>query len=371
MSKYRVLQVLDNFTLAGAQRMAVHLTRALDRERFEVEMISLFPKMGTELEDMAAGDGYRVTFLNKKLGFDPRVFFRINRVLKRFRPHVVHTHVGALRYSLPAMLWRRIPAKVHTIHNVADKETSLQWVNRLAFRLGVRPVAIADEVAASMRRFWGIDGFPNIPNGIPVQDYQTPVVPRAAWREREGFSPDDFLFVFVARFMVQKNHKLLLRSFPEVVAADQRARLLLVGDGPLRPELEELIRAQGIQERVHLLGLRTDVADILAAADIFVMSSDWEGNPLTVMEAMAAGKPVVSTDVGGVAELVEDGKSGLIVPPGDQGALVGAMTRVMREPELVERMGQAAVERALDRFDVSAMARGYETLYESMLADGN
>ena len=135
----------------------------------------------------------------------------------------------------------------------------------------------------------------------------------------------------------------------------------------MRSELERQIGASGLQGRVHLLGTRADVPEILNAADVFVLSSDYEGNPLSVMEAMAAGKPMICTAVGGVPELVEDG-CGLLVPPRDAQALSKAMSHVLENPSARKSMGERSARRAVERFDLRAMTEAYEALYKKLVA---
>lgn len=369
MDRIRVLQVLANFSLGGAERMAVHLIRHLDPARFEVAAISLYAPLGTDLERMLADAGHTVFYLGKRPGFRPGMFLAVNRVIRRFRPQVVHTHTGGLRYALPAMLWRRVPAKVHTIHNPADKDQApFLWLYRYAVRRGVVPVAIADEIYASALRVYGLAKCPNIPNGIPVASYRSPQVPRAAWRAHEGYDETDVLFACVGRLAPQKNHALLLAAFAKLVAADARCRLMIVGEGELRSALEAQVAQLDLGDHVRLPGLRTDIPDVLAAADAFVLSSAYEGNPLTVMEALAAGRPVLSTAVGGVPELVRDGVTGLLTPPGDADALGAAMARIATDPATARAMGEAATREAMERFDVGIMAQAYGRLYEDLLA---
>ena len=350
--------------------MAANLLRTSDREQFDVGAISLRGPLGTDTEETLAQDGIPVWYLGKQKGFDPSVLARVTRAMEHFRPQVVHTHTYALLYAFPYMLYRRIPAMVHTVHNLAERE--IDWsgrlVHRIAFRRGVLPVAIAREVADSLRRVYGLDDFPLIPNGIPIDTYRRPSIDRERWRNKEGFSPTDVLFVCVAGLRPQKNPALLLEAFHRGSSPDPRAHLLFVGRGALQSELERRIGALGLRERVHLLGLRWDVPEILNATDVFVMSSDYEGNPLSVMEAMAAGKPMICTAVGGVPELVEDGECGLLVPPRDAKALAYAMRHVLESPEARKSMGEASARRAEERFDLRVMTEAYEDLYRKLIA---
>jgi len=143
--------------------------------------------------------------------------------------------------------------------------------------------------------------------------------------------------------------------------------LVLVGEGVLREQLEEQARKLGLSGQVHFLGLRTDVPEVLGASDIFVLSSDFEGNPLSVMEAMASGLPIVSTAVGGVPSLFENGQEGLFVQPGEVQGLSNAMSALLGNREARQSLGMAAARRAKAKFDVSTMVHAYEALYEGLV----
>jgi glycosyltransferase involved in cell wall biosynthesis len=261
---------------------------------------------------------------------------------------------------------------VHTVHNIAEREVDRlgRWLQWAAFRSNVTPVAIAEEVAESLRRVYKLSEFPLIPNGIQISLYQQPPESAKKWRRKEAFAPEDILFVCVARLGAQKNHALLLEAFAQGPATDSRAHLLLVGGGELEPQLRKRASTLGLADKVRFCGVRTDIPEILGATDVFVLASEWEGNPLSVMEAMASGTPVIGTAVGGVPELVEDGRSGLLVPRGDVKALAHAMKHLLTNPEIRAAMAEAAIKRAVERFDIRTMARLYEDLYERILAEG-
>ena len=371
--RVRVLHILSDLAPAGGERMAAHLMRTLNRRRFEVRVVSLYDEarpVGSDLKELLAQDEVPVWNLGKRPGFDPRMFTRIDGALRRFRPDVVHTHLQTLRYALLPMLYRGVPAMVHTVHNLAEREVDRPsiWLHRLAFRRGVVPVAIGQEVAASISRVYGIRGFPLINHGIPVEVYGRPREAREVWRRREGFAPEDTIFVCVAQFRPQKNHRLLLEAFAKGAAAHPRVHLLLVGWGSQETQLRKQVEALGLRRRVHFMGLRTDIPEVLAASDVFVLSSDYEGNPLAVMEAMSAGKPVISTSVGGVPELIKNGSSGLLVPQANSEAFARAVNRLATNPQMRKAMGKVAAKCATERFSVETMTEAYEELYEAMLA---
>jgi glycosyltransferase involved in cell wall biosynthesis len=362
-----VLQVIPDLGGGGAERMLLNLVVGLDRARFDVDVVSLYARGSTPVEAELAQAGVRVTHLGKKVGFDPSMTWRIHGVIRSRRPDVVHTHRAVLQYALPALvLWRRRKV-VHTVHNVAPLEVPRpgRIAHRLAFGLGVNPVAIGEVVAASFRREYGREPCITIPNGIPVGAYASPKVPRAEWRRRNGIAEGQFLFVTTARLQPQKNIALLLRAMRSL-RGSAAAALAVAGDGPLRDELHALSAMLGIADRVRFLGSRSDVPDLLAAGDAFVLSSDWEGNPLSVMEAMAAGVPVVATRVGGVPEIV--GGAGVLTEPGDESGLAAAMRALVEDRARRDALSRAARARAAAEFDASRMASRYASLYERLVA---
>jgi glycosyltransferase involved in cell wall biosynthesis len=217
-----------------------------------------------------------------------------------------------------------------------------------------------------MKRLYGIPQCKVIANCIPTATYGNPRLSRGQWRAQEGFREDDFLFVCVARFARQKNHALLVKAFAQGPASRPNARLILVGDGVLRGELETQVTSLGLAGRVRFLGLRSDIPELLGASDVFVLSSDFEGNPLSVLEAMAAGLPIVSTAVGGVPSLLENGTSGLLVQHGDAAGLSSAMESLLADRKLRQAMGAAAARRGRESFDVANMVHAYEEVYESL-----
>jgi glycosyltransferase involved in cell wall biosynthesis len=369
MKKIKVVHIVPMLGPGGAERVAVHIVKGLNRQRFDVRVISIWHRVGCDLEQALDDAGVSVDYLGKGPGFDGRTYHRLHRVLRAYRPDIVHTHLHVLRYALPSLLLLKHMASLHTVHNLAECEVELRarCIQRYGLSHGVVPVAVSEEVALSLKRLYGIEACRVIPNGIPTDEYAHPRVARKEWRAKEGFLDEQVLFVCVARFAEQKNHALLLRAFAEGPANDPNAHLVLVGEGALRAELEQQARKLGVADKTHFMGLRTDIPEVLGAMDAFVMSSDWEGNPLSLMEAMAAGLPVVSTAVGGVPALFSPGKEGFLERPGDVRGLASAMVSLLKNPETRRSMGSAGAQRAKERFDVSVMVQEYEHLYQSVM----
>jgi glycosyltransferase involved in cell wall biosynthesis len=368
----RVVQVIPSLSVGGAERIASLLALELQRAGDEVSLISLYDPEGSWIEQELREAGVGLHFLGKRPGLDPRVPPRLARTFRSLRPHVIHTHLHGLKYSAMARAGRwRWPAIVHTIHNMAQREAEGldRSLRQVLFRAGVVPVAIGDEVASSLEATYGIQPRWSIPNGIIVADFAArPGVGEAA-RQALGIEPGRPVLITAGRLNTQKNHALMLEAFADPRLEARDALLLICGDGDLRPALEEQARGLGIDQRVRFLGVVSNLPELLAASDAFILSSDWEGNPLVVMEAMAAGKPLLSTAVGCVPELISP-QTGYLVAPGDRAGFSDALIELLSDPERLRGQGEAAAAVARERFDVSTMAEAYRGLYRSLVEPG-
>lgn len=363
--RIRVLHIIPNLGIGGAERLVVNLLEALDKEKFEVAACSLYPKSGTVFEHELEQHRIPIYYCGKHRGLDLRMIPRLYRLFGTFKPDVVHTHLSVLRYVLIPMLLCRIPGRFHTVHNIAQKEvdTPGKIVHRLAFSFGkVIPVSISQEVARTVQDLYNVQT-PIVYNGIPNERFQITGEVRSVWRKREGIDDSEVTFLHIGRFSPQKNHLLLIQAFEQAISKHPNLKLLLVGDGELRPDIEKIVKEKSLGHNICFLGLRQDIPELLTACDSFILSSDWEGVPMTILEAMAVGRPVIATSVGGVPELVEDEVSGLLVPPGNARALSQAMVQLADDLSLREKMGKQSQKRALERFDINLVARQYEELY--------
>ncbi|MCS7208501.1 MAG: glycosyltransferase [Fimbriimonadales bacterium] len=368
-----VFQVINSLGTGGAESFVVNLLRYLNREKYQPVCVCLSGPKHTHNEALVEGLGVPLYYLrgsNLTLAWLHNRMF--NALFKQFRPQIVHTHLSGIRYALPLAIKHRTPVRVHTLHNLAEKEIgerANRLVRILAFRYrigGFIPVAIAQEVARTVEAVYGYKNPPVILNGIPVEEYTPNPSQRMELRCECGVEPNATVIVHIGRFMEQKNHPLLLQAFSRL-RRDQPVYLWLVGGGELLEPMQQLARELGIAERVRFWGVRSDVPALLSAADIFTLPSRYEGNPLSVMEAMAAGLPVVATAVGGVPELVEEGVSGFLTPNEDVEALTAALQRLVDNVELRRQMGEAALKRVREKFDIRHTVRAYEALYEEIL----
>ena len=361
--RLRILHILPSLGLGGAEQMATHLMIGLSRSH-TVGAVGLGPASNSVPERRLTEANIPRWHLDKRQGFDFRMFASLDRVIRDFRPQVVHTHMSVQRYVFPVQSRMRGATVIHTMHNLAEYETDAfgRLVHWVAFRNGVLPIGISREVSASVKRVYGLECRAVIPNCVPVEAYQRGGEDRLKWREREGFGPDAIVFTCVGRLEPQKNPHLLLQAMSKV--QDPRAHLVFLGEGGLGKQLASEAGSLNLGGRVHFLGKRNDVPSVLAGSDVFVLGSSWEGNPLSVMEAMASGLPVVSTAVGGVPELVRSGEDGILVRAGDCAAFADAMKVLLDDSQKRLSMADAARTRALREFRLERMVQGYEDLYK-------
>ena len=354
----RVMIVIHGLETGGAEMMVLHLARELSRAGHPVRVVSLHGD-DTDVAGLMRRAGVDVVALNKAGGPDPRTVLRLRAQMRDFSPAVVHTHLPVLEYVLPAVrLYGRRVKVIHTVHNIAREETRhrvLREVNRRAFSHGVVPVALNEEVKSSICREYALppSAVPVVGNGIDLDAFRGP--------QRRGLRGAGARLLCVARLAPAKNHALLLRTVARLRESGRDVSLTLVGDGPLRGALEERARELGISERVRFAGRRTDTAAFYRDCDLFVLLSDYEGMPMSIIEAMASGLPVVATRAGGVAELVDDGVNGALVEA-DAAAAAGVIAAICDDPALYARLSAGAV-RTSSHYSAEAMMEKYVDLY--------
>lgn len=355
----KILQVIPSLCVGGAETMCENLSRALGEMGHSVKIISLYDRH-TPISQRLEAAGVPIVFLDKKPGLDLSMVTKLKAIFDREKPDVVHSHLDAIKYVVPAAKLAGVRRCVHTVHSVADKEAEgiLQKLsNRFFYHAGWSvPVALSEEVRQTVVTFYGLppERVPVVINGIDLSRF----------RVREAVSPEaPVKLVHVGRLDVPKNQERLLRAFRIVHDRCPDCRLTLVGDGNLRQSLETLTRELALEEAVTFAGMREDVASFLAEGDIFVLSSDYEGMPMSIIEAMAAGLPVVSTAVGGVPDLVEDGKNGLLTPC-DAQSLAEALLRLVETPTLRQTQSQSAQKRST-QFSSKSMASTYLAVYQN------
>jgi len=368
-----VAHVVLRLDVGGLERMVVQLLTLLDRKSFAPRVCVLGEKgaLAAELEAL----GVPVESIPRRGGrVDPTLPIRLARWFKRQDVDIVHTHnpaphlYGALGAGV-ARAGGRTPRVVHTKHgrNVPHTRKSVT-LNQLASAMTNRIVTVSDDARAVALEVEGVDAAKvvTIKNGVDTTLYRPrDRGARDLARQRLGLPEGGYHIVCVARLSEEKDHATLLAAFARLRAALPDARLALVGDGPERPALEALAHrlAPGA---VLFTGMRSDVAELLPAFDAFALASRTEGISLTLLEAAAAGLPIVATRVGGNPEVVTHGRTGLLVPPVDPARLAAALEELAKRPDRAE-MGLAGRRRVETLFGVQSMVGAYEALYRRVL----
>lgn len=354
----KIIQVIPAFRLAGAEIMCENLCVALKKAGETVIAVSLYSEQ-TAITERLGKNGIRIVFLEKKPGFDPTIFVKLVKLFKEERPDVVHTHIYASKYALPAAVLAGVKRRVHTVHTMAQKEQGSlgRKINTFMYRhCDVVPVALSNEVKKTIGEVYGLQGslIPVVYNGIDLSK---------CIRKNDYEANGVFTIVHVGRFMKVKNHKILMRAFAGFAEKKENVRLQLLGEGELLDETRELAKVLGVTDKVEFLGLQPNVYPYLNKADVFCLPSEYEGVPMTLIEAMGTGLPIVASNVGGIPDMLVNGENALLVEPNDV-AVEKAIEKLYSDVEFRIRLGNAAALRS-EEFSAKAMASGYIKIYRS------
>lgn len=357
----RIAQLIESDGPGGAERMVAQLAAALLAAGAEV--VAFLPADGEGwLADQLADTGVRIEPFRLGGPLSRRSAHRLAEALRRHRVAIAHSHEFAMAvYGAWAARRAGIPHLI-TMHGgrYYARRLRRRAALRIAAMLSTRLVAVADHVAARLagdlllRR----SRIATVPNGVPA-------VPATGSRVRGelGLAANDRLVLAVGNLYPVKGHALLLEAAALLAEQLPTLHVAVAGRGPLEQPLAAHARRLGVARRVHLLGLRPDVPDLLAAADLFALPSLSEGLPLALLEAMHARVPIVASDVGEVRTALADGGAGILVPPGDPAALAAAIRRVFTEPETAQQLATTATQRARAEYDVCRAAERYAALY--------
>jgi N-acetyl-alpha-D-glucosaminyl L-malate synthase BshA len=356
--------------VAGAEVLVAEIIRRL-RDSMEPTIFCLdaIGPLGKALQD----EGVDVVCLNRKPGRDWGVGKRLAAVAKEKKIEVMHAHqYTPFFYSALAKAWGGANYKLILTEHGRHFPDAVSFKRRLANRWVLSRYLDAINACCqfSATALASNDGFTTLPievieNGIEWERYQTHSN-KTTLRASLGLDANRKYVACVARFHPIKDHTSLLQGYSQVAKQRTDADLLLIGDGPRREELQTLVQQLGIQNRVQFLGVRSDVADLLQAVDVFALTSLCEAASLTLLEAMAAGLPVVVTDVGGNPEIVRQENEGLLVPRQDATAIGNALIRILSDATLANRMGQAGKQRVKETYSLERTIERYHQLYQRL-----
>jgi glycosyltransferase involved in cell wall biosynthesis len=362
---WHVAHVIGRLRTGGAERQLVNYLLAADRRVFRHTAICLVER--GELAEQVEAAGIPVVLLRIRTRYAPVGLLRLVQWLKRENVAVVHTHMHH------AALWGRlagklagVPVLVTTEHGKELWKDSLQVaIDRGLSRWTHRHIAVSqDGLEIRLRRERvAADRILLIPNGVPIPADPVNEAGRHRVREEFDLAPQTPLLGTVGRLVEAKGYEHLLGALQILRREFSDLRWLAVGDGNQHAPLIALAANLGLSDAVIWAGMRTDVGDLLAAMDLWVMSSVREGLPIALLEAMAAQKPIVATQVGGIPDAVRDGREAILVPPADPEALARAVSQMLREPRRAEALAAAARQRAITEYSIDRVARRIEEIY--------
>lgn len=364
MPPRKLLVVSDEMEIGGSQRQITYLLSGLDRKQWQPELV-FFRNESFLVEELRA-QGITVHHVPKRGRLDPGFLLAYSRFLRRQRYDLVHA------FSLTAELWtllagaltlRRLPL-VASVRGLYLAESENFWrLKRLVISRSAAVIANAraGAAAAAQRAGIALSGIDVVPNGLPPP---TPLEAgqREVIRHTLGVPADRPFGLFVGRLVKEKNLACLIRALADIPAS-RRPWIALAGDGPLREDIGAMCETAGLHADVRLIGERNDAPSLMQAADFLILPSSYEGMSNVLMEAMAAGCPVLASDVGGNPELIDDGRTGLLFPGDDAGALAERLLALSEDTALRQRLSSQASETARQRYSVAQMIESTTDVY--------
>lgn len=377
------LHLITRLSLGGPSLNTIDSVLVLDRAGWRTILAVGSVEEEISVLDQARSRGCRIVFLpaltrEVSPAKDLRALWQVFRLIKRERVTLVHTHTSKAGFLGRLAAWlARVPVVVHTPHGhvfygyYGRRLTALfVGLERLAARPTDRIVVLTERgIEEHLARGIGRrEQFRVIPSGVDLERIRLSARPYEIARSRLGVDSETHLIVGLGRLEPVKGFQLLVKALPAILSGVPSARLLLVGEGPLRAALVNDARALGVADRLTLAGAQREGAAFLAAADLVVVPSLNEGMGRVLVEAMALGRPVVATRVGGIPAVVVDGETGRLVAPDDPSALARAVNELLKDPGLRQRMGEAGRRRA-EQFSLTVMESRLLDLYKGLCAE--
>ena len=386
----RVMQVVSDLDVGGAQEVVRTLAENLS-ELGCVAVVCTFRDgpLRSEIEQLGIpveilpDRAHSIVAFPRFLAETIQLRQELARIVRKYQIDVIQTHLlRSMDFLVLSLRSNRGPKIFWTFQNALfdlreEHLSENKWLfkpkrlsHHLLYQLGSHwvdgMVAVSDDVKKSiLETMNGIpaDKISVIPNSVDVSRYGQKTN-RQAFRKKLGFGETDHLMSMVATFKRQKGHIYLLEAAAELIPRFRDLHILLLGDGELRDEMQAMTQALNLEDNIHFLGTRSDVPEILAASDSFILPSLWEGLPMALVEAMASGLPIIATDVSGTRQVMVPGETGFLIPPGDPQEIIQAVTLLLTEPEYSEIMGTNARQRVMELWNAEKQARDIINLFQ-------
>jgi glycosyltransferase involved in cell wall biosynthesis len=377
-----VMHLIDSFDCGGAQKLLLLLARVTPADRYPTCVTIIQPAIGMLHE--LQGEGVRVHLLNRArpsilnpwrlLRYIFGVIGDIRRLCREEGTSILHCHLSDAEFTgILAGKLADIETILDTVHTpfILPARASLdprillrRFLIRWLLNMADWIIAVSTETGHALEKL-GIDPIRLrvVENGIDVESMAIPAA--ESLREVLGLTAADRPLITVARLTEQKGHRYLVDAMPAILERQPHAKLLLLGEGELEFQLKDQAKELGIIDRIIFLGVRSDIPSVLSLADVFVLPSLWEGTSLALLEAMAAGKAIVATDIDGNRPIIKDRQDCLLVPPAQSAPLAAAIVHLLSDQDLSHKLGAQARMEALRRFDIHVMFNNYEHLWNS------
>lgn len=369
MKSPHVLHLVDSLNIGGTEGKLVDLIAGLLEREYRVSVGYCTP--GPWAEKLKAM-GVDVIRLPHRGRVDPALLYRTFRLIRNDLPQIVHTHLfkSDLHGRLAARL-AGVPVVIGGLHNSDPwaKNRLLGLIYGATARFTDRLIAVSEEVRQYHILYTNVSSekIVTIENGVDVSRFRNQHENGQKVRTQLDIDPGAIVFGTVGRLKPQKDHATFLQAAREILDHNPSVRFIVVGDGPLRSELNAQARQLGLLPAMIFAGIRTDIPSVLSALDVFVLSSRWEGLPNAILEAMAAARPVVATDVSGIQGVLTSGENGLLVSPGDSSALAKACLKLASDVEMRDRLGQAGRDYVTEHHSLNTMIDRYVECYAGLL----
>ena len=375
--EYNILYVIDNIEYGGGERGFAQIIYGLNRNRYKVYVAC---KPEGEFREKLAEIGIHLRAMNMGSKVNPYAVLRLAKIIRKEGIHIIHSQGARADFfaKIAARMSKSKPRVVSTIQMPVEgfdvsplRKNVYRFFDRLTEYYVETFIVVSDFLKKTLIEGRGIPArrVVKIYNGIELGQYH-PDAERGKLRNEWGISQDIPFIGAIGRMVWQKGFKYMIQAIPDIVRDVPDAKFLLVGNGPLKKELDDLAKNLKIKERVIFTGFRSDIKEIMSAIDLLIIPSLLEGFPMVTLEAMAMAKPIIATNIDGITEQITDGVNGILVSPKDPSALSRAVIRALNDSEFARTMGLSARKKVEQEFSVEKMVAETEKVYLSLLKAG-